>query len=63
MVDAWGNAYRYERVDKGFRLVSPGADAKFDSATWSVGANKLPFDADAVVTNDGRWMFRSWEFK
>ena len=65
MVDAWGNAYRYEQLDggKGFRLVSAGADGKFDPATWSTGARQLPFSADAVVTNEGRWMFRSWEFK
>jgi hypothetical protein len=65
MVDAWGHAYRYERLsDKSrFRLISAGADGKFDEATWSTPAKQLNFDADAVVTNEGRWMFRSWEFK
>src|SRR5436305_54168 len=63
MVDAWGNPYRYERTAKGFRLVSSGADGKFDSTTWGNAANQLPFDADAVVTNEGRWLVRSWEFK
>jgi hypothetical protein len=63
MVDAWGNPYRYERNGSGFRLVSAGADGNFDSTTWASGSRQLPFDADAVVSNEGRWMFRSWEFK
>ncbi len=62
VVDAWGNPYRYERLtEKNFRLVSAGADGKFDEATWSVPGKRLPFDADAVVTDEGRWMFRSWD--
>ena len=24
--DAWGNPYRYERLENGFRLIAPGAD-------------------------------------
>lgn len=63
MVDAWGNPYRYERHATGFRVVSAGADGRFEAATWTTGAKKLPYDADAVVTNEGRWLFRSWEFQ
>ena len=63
MVDAWGNPYRYERTAKGFRVVSAGADGKFDATTWGTAAKQLPFDADAVVTNEGRWLVRSWELQ
>ena len=62
--DAWGHAYRYERLTPTtFRLVSAGVDGQFDESSWSTAAKKLSFDADAVVTSEGRWMFRSWEFK
>ena len=61
MVDAWGNAYRYELISPvQFRLVSSGSDGKFEPATWTAAAKGLPFDADAVVTNEGRWMYRAW---
>ena len=64
MVDGWGHPYRYQRVgDRNYRVVSAGADGAFDEATWSIPAKRLPFDADAVVTTEGRWMFRSWEFQ
>lgn len=63
MHDAWGNPYRIEADGKTFRIVSAGADGKFDPPTWSVPANALPYDADAVMTNEGRWLFRSWEVK
>src|SRR5262249_47370794 len=65
MVDAWGNAYRYERLDEGknFRLISAGADGKFDPVTWSVGGSQSSFNADAVITKEGRWLFRFWGLK
>ena len=63
MVDAWGNPYRYERTEKGYRLSSAGSDGKFDAASWATAAKQLPFDADAVVTNEGRWLVRSWELQ
>src|ERR1044072_4104104 len=32
-IDAWGNAYKYEKTASGYRLVSAGADGKFAPAT------------------------------
>jgi hypothetical protein len=64
MHDAWGNPYRYERDEKiGYRLISAGADGKFDPATWTAGGKRASFDDDAVVTPKERFWFRSWEFK
>jgi len=63
MHDAWGNPYRIESDGKTFRIVSAGSDGKFDPSTWGVTAKKLPFDADAVLTNEGRWLFRAWDFQ
>jgi len=54
---------RYNLVQAGFRVVSAGADGKFDATTWGTAAKQLPFDADAVVTNEGRWLVRSWELQ
>jgi hypothetical protein len=61
--DAWGNAYRYERNGDGFRLVSAGADGRFDEATWATGGQAGSLAADAVVSDQGRWLFRSWSFE
>ena len=33
--DPWGRAYVYERTEKGFRLVSAGADGLFERSSWS----------------------------
>ena len=63
MTDAWGNAYDVKSDAAGFRVVSAGADGKFDRSTWSAEGKQSSFDADAVATNDGRWLFRSWDMK
>src|SRR6185295_20266572 len=48
MVDAWGRPYRYELTKSGFRVVSAGADGKFDPPTWDVEGRQASLDADAV---------------
>lgn len=63
VTDAWGNAYGFERTGDGFRVVSAGADGKFDPPTWTAAGRQSSFDADAVATNDGRWLYRFWEMK
>ena len=64
MTDAWGNAYRYAPSADGTpRIISAGADGKFDEATWTAAGPNDSFDADAVMTPAARWMFRSWAFK
>ncbi|HUR79928.1 MAG TPA: type II secretion system protein GspG [Thermoanaerobaculia bacterium] len=61
--DAWGNPYRYQRNGDGFRLVSAGADGAFDEATWSTPGRARSFGDDAVMTNEARWLFRSWSLE
>jgi len=61
--DAWGNPYRIEADGKTFRIVSAGADGLFKPETWTTGGKVESFDEDAVVTSEGRWWFRSWEFR
>ncbi|HYM61086.1 MAG TPA: type II secretion system protein GspG [Thermoanaerobaculia bacterium] len=62
MHDAWGNAYRYESDAKdGFRIVSAGADGKFQPETWSTGGRTASWADDAVITGSGRWLFRMWD--
>ena len=63
MVDAWGRAYRYELTASGFRLVSAGADGKFDPSTWDAQGKLSSLDADAVVTEQGQFWTRSWQMK
>src|SRR5262249_7195971 len=65
MLDAWGNAYRYEPLDggKNFRMVSAGADGTFDPASWTTGGEQSSFHADAVITKEGRGLFRYWSLK
>lgn len=64
MHDAWGNPYHYEKDPVvGFRLVSSGADGKFDPQSWTVGGKRSSYDDDAVVTAKDRFWFRWWEFK
>ncbi len=63
MIDAWGNAYRIEADGKSFRIVSAGADGAFKPETWTSGGQLTSFEDDAVVTNEGRWWLRHWEFK
>ena len=64
MRDAWGNAFIYELDDKaGYRVISAGADGKFDRTTWSVGGIRTSFDDDAVALGDRAGWFRYWEIK
>ncbi len=63
MHDAWGNAFRYDRTASGYRLISAGADGAFQPETWTTGGKQPSFNDDAVMTNDGRWLFRFWEMK
>ena len=63
MTDAWGNAYRIEADGKSYRIVSAGADGVFKPETWTTGGTNASFNDDAVVTNQGKWWFRRWEFK
>jgi len=61
--DAWGHPYRIEADGKTFRVVSAGADGVFKPESWTTGGTLESFNDDAVVTNEGRWWFRRWEFK
>ena len=64
MHDAWGNPFLYERDDTvGYRVVSAGADGKFDRSTWSAGGQRNSFAEDAVATGNRRGWFRYWEMK
>ena len=63
MHDAWGNPYVYERTESGFRIVSSGADGRFDRNTWAAPGQLESLDADAVVTNEGKFWLRSWKFR
>jgi len=61
MHDAWGNAYRIETTEKSYRIISAGADGKFDESSWGIASNNLPYDADAVIDH-GKFT-RRWAFK
>ncbi len=62
MTDAWGNAYRYAPTADGTpRVISAGADGKFDEKSWATGGQMESYDDDAVMTPTARWMFRSWK--
>lgn len=63
MRDAWGNAYRYEGTAESYRVISSGADGKFDPATWSTSGKLDDFNADAVASSEGRWLARHWTFQ
>ena len=63
MHDAWGRDYQYERTEKGFRLVSAGADGRFDRSSWSVAGQQDSLDADAVISDEGKFWLRSWKFR
>lgn len=58
-VDAWGTPFKYEVDGKGYRVVSAGADKKFDPSTWETEARTSDFNADAVVAN-GKFV-RAWD--
>ncbi len=62
MTDAWGRPYRIESDGKTFRIVSSGADGRFQAGT-SVSGILKSFDDDAVATNDAKWLYRYWEMK
>src|SRR5258708_4219838 len=63
MTDAWGHAYVVESSATSYSVVSAGADGKFDKQSWSTGGTLQSFDEDAVITNQGRWLFRHWNMK
>ena len=64
MTDAWGNAYRLVPDANGaLRVISAGADGKFEDATWSAGGELKSFDDDAVATPGRGWLFRHWSLK
>jgi hypothetical protein len=62
MADAWGRPYRIESDGATFRVVSAGADGIFQSDIAKNGKLES-FNDDAVVSNEGRWLSRSWEIK
>ena len=61
--DAWGHPYVYEGTADGFRLVSAGADGKVARQTWSEPGKDLSLEADAAVSADAKFWFRSWTFE
>jgi len=61
--DAWGRAYRYAGSGDGFRLVSGGADGRFEEATWSAKGRTASLDDDAVMTNESGWLTRFWSLQ
>jgi hypothetical protein len=62
MHDAWGHAFHYELDGKGgYRLVSAGADGKFQPEGWSQKGRTTDLNADAVATQEGRWLQLSWK--
>jgi hypothetical protein len=64
MHDVWGTPFLYELDDKvGYRVVSAGADGKFDRTTWSAGGATSSYADDAVANGDRPGWFRYWEFK
>jgi Bacterial type II secretion system protein G. len=63
MSDAWGRPYDVASDATSFTVASAGADGKFDKTSWSSGGALISFDDDAVVTQEGRWLFRHWAMK
>jgi hypothetical protein len=60
--DAWGHPFRYELVGKdGYRLISAGADGKFQPEGWSQTGRSSDLNVDAVATQEGRWLQLSWK--
>ena len=61
--DAWGHPYRYISDGTTFRIVSAGADGKFDEASWSGPAtHDLSWSQDSVLDNDWK-QSRTWPYK
>ncbi len=63
LTDAWGTRYEVKSNPTGFQVVSAGSDGKLDPSTWKTAGKQSSYQADAVATEDGRWLFRSWEMK
>lgn len=63
MVDAWGNPYRYEALPDGYRIVSSGADGKFDSDRDATRGILTSMADDAVATHEGGWLLRFWSLE
>ncbi|MFA6957694.1 MAG: type II secretion system protein GspG [Thermoanaerobaculia bacterium] len=64
LTDAWGTAYKVVSTKDGFRIISAGADRKFDDATWGLASNELPsWSDDAVIDQSGMRFFRSWKYE
>jgi hypothetical protein len=62
MHDAWGNPYRYDLDEHGqYRIISAGADGIFEPDSWSATGRTKDLKADAVGTNEGGWLQRSWD--
>jgi hypothetical protein len=60
--DAWGHNFHYERIGKdGYRLVSAGADGKFQPEGWSQTGRTSDLNVDAVAMQDGQWLQLSWK--
>jgi len=60
--DAWGHDFHYELNGKdGYRLVSAGADGKFQREGWSQTGRTADLNVDAVATQEGRWLQLSWK--
>jgi hypothetical protein len=60
--DAWGHPLHYELVGKdSYRLVSAGADGKFQPEGWSQTGRTSDLNVDAVATPEGRWLQLSWK--
>lgn len=57
--DAWGTPFKYEVDGNDYRVVSAGADRKFDPSTWKTQWRGSDFNADAVVSN-GKFV-RAWD--
>lgn len=64
MRDAWGTPYRVVSTKDGFRVVSAGADGKFDETSRDTPARELgSYGDDAVVDQGGRMMSRAWKYE
>lgn len=63
MRDAWGNGYEVKSNPTGYQVVSAGADGKFEPSSWNTEGKQSFYEADAVATAEGRWLFRFWEIK
>lgn len=58
--DLWDRPYHYEGAGKSYKLVSSGADGKFEPATWNEKRLIADTAADAVWADGG--FTRKWDF-